>query len=187
MSPSRQRAAAARTNQPGPAPSPLLDETSVRAMDSLRRVVRVLSASAREVGEAGATTGAQRFVLRQIGAAPGLSVGELATRTLARHSAVSEVVSRLVAQGLVSRGVSATDARQAELRLTARGRHAIASMEETAQERLASGLASLSPSRRSAIADGLEAWLDAAGLAEVPAKMFFEEPAGPGARTRSPR
>ena len=103
---------------------------AIRAMDNLRRVVRALSASARSVSARG-VSGAQLFVLRQIAAAPSLSLRELADRTLTGQSTVSEVVTRLVERGLVERIASETDARRAELTLTARGRRAIAGTEPT--------------------------------------------------------
>lgn len=168
---------------PDAAPPPTAD---ARVMNALRRAVRALGASAHDAGRrrnAGAgVSGAQRFVLRQIAAAPGLSPGELARRTLAGQSTVSEVVGRLVAAGLVERRPSPADARRAELTLTARGRRATAAAPPTAQERLATGLAALAATEREALADLLEAWLAAAGLADVPATFFFE----PGRPTRAP-
>jgi DNA-binding MarR family transcriptional regulator len=143
-------------------------------MDALRRIVRVLSASSHGPTTRSGPTGAQLFVLRQIDAAPGLSIRELAARTLAGQSTVSEVVSRLVARGLVSRRPSPTDARQTRLVLTARGRAAVRGTEPTAQERLADGLAALDANERQQLARALEQWLEAAGLAELPATMFFE-------------
>ena len=146
---------------------------AIRAMDNLRRVVRALSASARSVSARG-VSGAQLFVLRQIAAAPSLSLRELSDRTLTGQSTVSEVVTRLVERGLVERVASETDARRAELTLTARGRRAIAGTEPTAQERLAQGLAALPRARRVALAKVLDEWLDSAGLGEIPAAMFFD-------------
>lgn len=166
---------------------PLADDATVAIMDALRRLVRALGTSARGAARAGAVSGAQLFVLRQIDAAPGLSIGELAGRTLARQSTVSEVVARLVERGLVERHASAADARQVELTLTARGRRAVAGAEPTAQERLAAGLAALPAERRGALRDALEAWLAASGLGEVPATMFFERAgAGDGATPARP-
>ena len=168
---------AGTTAIPG-AGEPATDEATVRVMDGLRRIVRELSASARGApvrGRAGGISGARLYVMRQIAAQPGLSIGELAARTHARQSTVSEVVARLVDAGLVTRRASATDARQASLGLTARGRRAVAGAEQTAQERLAAALATLEPDEREALARGLEAWLAAAGLAEAPATMFFEQ------------
>ncbi|HEV7992802.1 MAG TPA: MarR family transcriptional regulator [Gemmatimonadaceae bacterium] len=159
-------------------------DVSIRAMDNLRRVVRALSTSSRGVSSRG-LSGAQLFVLRQIAKLPSLSLRELADRTLTGQSTVSEVVTRLVERGLVTRAASATDARRAELTLTARGHRAIAGTEPTAQERLADGLATLPRARRTALADALDAWLAAAGLADVAAKMFFDGHAD--ARIPAPR
>jgi len=148
-------------------------------MDSLRRIVRVLGASARGPAARHGATGAQLFVLHQIDAAPGLSIGELAARTLTGQSTVSEVVSRLVENGLVTRRADPTDARQTRLQLTARGRSAVRGTEPTAQERLATGLSSLEATEREALARALDRWLEAAGLAEQPATMFFEDERAP--------
>jgi DNA-binding MarR family transcriptional regulator len=152
-------------------------------MDALRRLVRVLSASAHGPAARRGPTGAQLFVLRQIGEAPGLSIGELSARTLTGQSTVSEVVTRLVARGLVTRRPSQTDARQVQLALSARGRATVRDTGPTAQERLAEGLAALPAAERDALARGLERWLESAGLAELPATMFFEDD-GAGARRR---
>jgi DNA-binding MarR family transcriptional regulator len=166
-----------------PAKKRTIPDTSVadtiRVMEGLRRVVRALSTSLRGSPRADGITGAQLFVLRQIAVAPGLSMNELAARTLARQSTVSEVVSKLTHRGLIARGMHATDARQAVLTLTVSGQHAIAGLDATTQERLADGLALLPSAQRTTLADGLEAWLAAAGLADHPAPMFFEGDHGP--------
>ncbi len=160
----------------GPAPNAAAGPPAdaVRVMDALRRAVRALGASGRESAGRTPVSGAQRFVLHQIAAAPGLSPGELARRTLAGQSAVSEVVGRLVTAGLVERRSSPTDARRAELTLTARGHHVATTAPATVQEQLAAGLEALAPIQRAALAELLEAWLAAAGLADVPATFFFE-------------
>jgi len=160
----------------------ITDSTTIRVMDGLRRVVRVLTTSARSGAVDGTLSGAQRFVLRQIGRAPGISIGELATRTLSRQSTVSEVVGKLVDRHLVARAPAPTDARQVTLTLTADGERLADTTEPVAQERLVDGLAALDPSLRTALADGLDAWLVAAGFADVPATMFFEEGASVPAR-----
>lgn len=153
-------------------------------MDALRRIVRALSAGARGTARRGGgarggdtrggVSGAQAFVLRQVHAAPGLTIGELAARTFTGQSAVSEVVARLVARGLVARRPGASDARQTTLTATEAGRRAIRTIPPTAQEALASALGAIPAARRRALANALDTWLVAAGLAELPATMFFE-------------
>lgn len=172
-----------------PAPRPESDDDSRRVMDALRRIVRALSAGARGTARRGGgarggdtrggdtrggVSGAQAFVLRQVHAAPGLTIGELAARTFTGQSAVSEVVARLVARGLVARRPGASDARQTTLTATEAGRRAIRSIPPTAQEALASALGAIPAARRRALANALDTWLVAAGLAELPATMFFE-------------
>ena len=151
-----------------------LGEDATRAMDALRRVVKVLRVSSRAVERAVGISAAQLFVLRQLADAPRQSLGDLVARTRTHQSTVSEVVSRLVDAGLVARRTSSDDARRAELSLTARGRALLRAAPSTVQTDLLEGFARLSPTRRRALADGLEAWLAAAGLAEVEPTMFFE-------------
>ena len=95
---------------------------------------------------------------------------------MARQSSVSELVARMVERGLITRTVSDDDARQANLHLTKAGKRAISDSGDLAQEKLISGLDALPPSKRAALAEGLEAWLSASGLSDVPPTMFFELP-----------
>ena len=143
-------------------------------MDGLRSLVRALGASARTAGSTGSVSGAQLFALRQIDAHPGIGVNELASATLAGQSTVSELVSKLVRQGLVRRETAEDDARHVRLSLTAEGRRAIRKTKPTAQERLVAGLEALPAKTRKNLAKGIELWLDRSGLAHVAPGFFFE-------------
>jgi DNA-binding MarR family transcriptional regulator len=162
------------------------EDPTKRAMDSLRSLVRAIGASTRTSGKSGGLSGAQLFALRQIAASPGMHLGELAERTMARQSSVSELVARLVDRSLVTR-TQGDDARQVNLALTAKGKRAISESRATAQERLISGLGILPRARKVAIADGLEAWLAASGLADVPPTMFFESGETASAKKKTAR
>jgi DNA-binding MarR family transcriptional regulator len=155
------------------------DDSTARAMDGLRSLVRALGASARTASRDGGVSGAQLFALRQIHAHPGIGVSELASLTLARQSTVSELVSRLVAQGLVRRETSGDDARHALLTLSAKGQRSIGNSEPTAQERLVAGLEALPAKVRTGLADGIGLWLEKSGLAHVTPAMFFENEGKP--------
>jgi DNA-binding MarR family transcriptional regulator len=150
------------------------NDTTARAMNALRSIVRAVVASAHSADGRAKVSGAQLFALRQISISPGMSVNDLASRTLARQSTVSELVTRLVKNGLVARKKSGSDARQAELTLTAAGKRAITRSRETAQEKLIAGLGALSRKKREQVADALEEWLDASGLSDVPPTMLLE-------------
>jgi DNA-binding MarR family transcriptional regulator len=151
---------------------------AARAMDALRRIVHALhSANARAEGSL-RVTAAQLFVLRQIAAAPGLSLSALAARTRGAQSSVSEVVSRLVAQGLVQRRASREDARRIELSLAAGGRAIAARAGETIQETLVAAFERLPPAQQESLAQGMEEWLRSAGLEGEAAAFFFEKAKG---------
>ena len=150
------------------------DADTIRIMDGLRRIVRELRAAAHVCEADHGVSAAQLFVLRQVLAEPGQSMSDLAERTRTSQSSVSEVVARLVARGFVARHPSLTDRRRAELTLSAEGRAVAAGAPATIQERLLAGLAQLDDRQRHALAAGIDAWLSAAGLADVQATMFFE-------------
>jgi hypothetical protein len=56
-----------------------------------------------------------------------------------------------------------------------RGRQILEGAPATIQEQLAAGFLSLPSARQRALASGIETWLVAAGLSDVPAAMFFED------------
>jgi DNA-binding MarR family transcriptional regulator len=145
-----------------------------RTMDGLRRIVHALhigtSSSERAIG----LSSAQLFVLRQLDIESEQSLGDLARRTRTTPSSVSEVVSRLVRQGLVTRAASVRDRRRAVLTLTAAGAALVRSAPETVQDRLVAGFGRLDHASQRMLADGIESWLTASGLADVTATFFFE-------------
>jgi len=156
-----------------------------RAMDSLRRVVHALRVATRASERAFGLSAAQLFVLRQLSAAPGQSLSDLALRTRTSASSVSEVIARLVRGGLVARVPSQEDRRRAELSLTAAGHAMLASAPETVQERLLRGFSTLAPADRTSLANGLEVWLAASGLDDVSPALFFEDSPAPRHPERS--
>src|SRR5881227_730359 len=94
---------------------------SQRILDSIRRLVRMLRVSDRQAQAELGVSGAQLFVLTELGKTPALSLNDLAVRTRTDQSSVSVVVTRLVEAGLVSRDRDANDARRLVLTLTKAG------------------------------------------------------------------
>lgn len=146
-----------------------------RAMDGLRRVVRALRTGNVQAERTLGISSAQLFALRAIAAQPGGSLRDLAERTLTSQSSVSEVVARLAARRLTKRVTSPEDRRRVELTVTDAGNRLLEGAPATVQEQLAAGLKSLSPAQRRNLADGIEAWMAAAGLSSISASMFFED------------
>jgi DNA-binding MarR family transcriptional regulator len=150
------------------------DDDSVRAMNALRRLVSALRTSGVEASREMGMSVAQLFALRTIGRHAGLSMGDLAERTMTTPSAVSEVVSRLVERGLVSREADEADHRRIRLQLTWEGRVLCDGLTRTVPEHLVAALHMMEPATRMALADAMEAWVAGAGLGAFAPSMFGE-------------
>src|SRR5689334_16145185 len=109
---------------------------SHRILNSVRRLVRLLRVSDRQAQSELGVSGAQLFVLTELGKTPALSLNELAARTLTDQSSVSVVVTRLVEGGFVTRDRDDRDARRLVLHLTRSGRALLQKAPPVAQERL---------------------------------------------------
>ena len=171
--PSLSIGAVASDSLPQPAQS-AVHEPAADAMDTLRRIVRSLrvadAASEMSLG----VSSAQLFVLRELEKAGKLAIGELAQRTATAQSSVSEVVARLSAKALIVRERSLSDRRRSEVSLSSNGRILLRRANETVQEKLLEGFSRLPILRQELIAAGLQAWIEASGLANVEPTMFFE-------------
>src|SRR5438552_10112013 len=126
-----------------------------RALNALRRMVRGLRSAAEAIERDVRISAAQLFVLSELAQVPDQSVKDLAARTMTTHSTVSEVVSQLIAKGLVARTADASDGRRALLRLTRQGGMLLKKSPRAIQEDLVEGFETLSPSVRRAVASGL--------------------------------
>lgn len=148
---------------------------SQRILDSIRRLVRLLRVSDRQAQAELGVSGAQLFVLTELGKTPALSLNELAARTLTDQSSVSVVVTRLVAAGLVTRDRDGRDARRLVLHLTRSGRALLQKAPPVAQPRLLAVFDRLPESERKRFADTFEEIVTSVGAEEGPAPMFFED------------
>lgn len=164
--------------------SPLGDDAEI-ALHDLRRLVQGIRASSHAVERTWNLTGAQLFVLHQLSLEPGASIRRLSERTLTDPSSVSVVISRLVARGLVTRTLDATDRRKSALSVSKKGAKLLASTPEPYQDRLIVALRELPPTDLRALKTSLVRLCDALGLEPAAAPFFFEE-ATPR-RKREPR
>lgn len=168
-----------------PKPDPQPDVS--RAINALRRMVRGLRSSAESAERDLRVSAAQLFVLSELSQLPDQSVKDLAARTMTTHSTVSEVVSQLIAKGLVARTADEADGRRALLRLTRQGGSLLKKSPRAIQEDLIDGFGTLRPSVRRGLASGLEKWLEASGLGNVPATMLFDKPSARKDSSRPPK
>ena len=145
-------------------------------MDGMRKLVRGLRLGNSGIQRVTGFSSAQLFALRQLSCRSGQSLSDLAASTLTTQSSISEVVSRLVDAGLVSKKIAASDHRRTELELTNRARAVLANAPETPQERMLAGLLSLAPRKQELLAESIEEWLEASQLGGIEPTMFFEDP-----------
>jgi DNA-binding MarR family transcriptional regulator len=167
------------TNRPPPTPE--VSGEVRAAMDGVRRLVRMLRVSARASERLVGISGAQLFILQELAESGPCSINTLAERTLTHQSSVSVVVTRLIEQGLVSRG------RRVEVALEPKGRALIRKAPPMAQARLISGLRGLDPGVRAGLVQGLDAWVRALGLDGDVAPLFFEDETSRPSRRRKTR
>ncbi len=145
------------------------------AMNSIRRIVRVLREASRDAEKTIGVSGAQLYVMHRLGAAGPLTINELASATATHQSSVSVVVGRLLERGLVTRGVSESDRRRREVALTTAGRKMLVRAPGAGSDRLVAGLAALPRRTRTELATRLDALVRAMGADHEPADMFFED------------
>lgn len=153
----------------------MTDDPTTDALDSLRRIIRVLRISARRAERELGISAAQLFVLQRLAEEPARSINELAERTHTHQSSVSVVVRRLVERGLVSRRRSSRDARRVELALSPAGRRLLRGTPPAAQVRLVEAMRRLPPARRARLAASLRELVSQMGAAGEPPSLIFEE------------
>ncbi len=151
------------------------DPSVESVLDSIRRIVRWLRVFSRKSEKDHGLSAAQLFVLQKLDARRGVSVNEIAERTLTHQSSASVVVSRLVERGLAVRAQSAEDRRRTEIRLSKKGQAILRNAPEPVQERLVAAVRSLPSRERHELARLLSKVLIAARLDRTPASLFFEE------------
>jgi DNA-binding MarR family transcriptional regulator len=145
-------------------------------LDAIRRILRSLRESSRAAETELGLSGAQLLILQFLKSGAPLSVNDLAERTQTHQSSVSAVVARLVDSELVKRRTSEADGRRVELELTSAGSRLLAKKApRLAQEKLFQAISDLPPTKQKQLAELLTQVVEAAGFANEPATLFFED------------
>lgn len=155
---------------------------SQRILDSIRRLVRYLRLTDRATQSELGLSGAQLFVLHELGKTPAMSLSDLAERTRTDQSSVSVVVSRLVEGGYVTRDRDRRDARRLVLNLTKSGRAVADKSSPAAQEKILEALERLPAADRRRFAETFERITDEFADSNGSPPMLFEDGLNPGGR-----
>ncbi len=144
-----------------------------RVLDALRWIVRDLRLTSASGNLPSGLSAAQVFVLHVLRGEAGLSMNELAVRTMTDQSSVSVVVRKLHEKNLVVKRAAKSDRRRAEVSLSAAGRRLAESTPPPVQKALIARLSALAPAERLRLRQLLEL-VAPAGVAAPP--MFFDDP-----------
>jgi DNA-binding MarR family transcriptional regulator len=156
------------------------------AVQAFRRIVQRLRVSNRRVVRGSGLTAAQQFVLAALDGAPAESVQELARRTMTDRSSVATVVERLREEHYVVCRPSPVDHRRTTIRISARGREALARAPEPPTALLVRALLNLQAHERTTLATLLTRLTSEMGLLDEPASMLFEDAPSSHAGHRAP-
>ena len=95
---------------------------SDEVLATLRRIIRALELHSKQLNKHVGLTGPQLVVLREIGAMPDFSVGDIARNVSLSQATVTSIIDRLEQKQLALRLRSRTDRRRVTLQVTAPGR-----------------------------------------------------------------
>lgn len=133
------------------------------AMGAVRRVAR---RAVRNSAYAGALPPARSELLNLTARRPGLSVAEAAHELRLASNSVSTMVSQLAADGLISRGRGAEDARQVRLTVTDKGAERVAQWRDVRAEVTGRAFETLPEADRQSIRAAIPALTRLAALME---------------------
>ncbi len=156
---------------------------SQRILDSIRRLVRLLRLTDRAVQTELGLSGAQLFVVHELGKTEAMSLSELAEKTRTDQSSVSVVVSRLVESGYIMRERDRRDARRLVLTLTTSGRAVAEKSPPVAQVKILEVLDRMQPAERRRFADLFTRVIEDLGESSGAAPMMFDEMEPRGGKT----
>jgi MarR family transcriptional regulator, organic hydroperoxide resistance regulator len=98
----------------------------------------------------------QLQALTHVGERQKCSIGEIADGLSVTHPAAVKMVDRLVKKGMLTRSISSSDHRQAEIQITAGGRELVNTVRRERTERLSRVLEQMPADERAAMIQGLE-------------------------------
>ncbi len=145
------------------------------AEEALRRIVRGLRVASRQVEDAATISAAQLFVLQQLAETPGMSVREIADRTMTDRTSVAHLLERLEREGLVARRRSDRDRRRYEIVIEPKGEALLAHAPLSPTARVLKAMRLLAPAELAALTLGLQQLVKAMGLTGGTLPLLFAD------------
>ena len=139
------------------------DETAAELLAAISAVRRAARRAVRQRWHTEPLPTAQSELLRLVAVQPGISVAEAAGELRLAPNTVSTLVSRLVSEGLLTRGRVVADGRAVRLTVTAKARQRLASYRDLRAEIAQHAMTRLAPADLEALASAAPALLRLAG------------------------
>ncbi|MDG0817593.1 MarR family winged helix-turn-helix transcriptional regulator [Bdellovibrio svalbardensis] len=144
-------------------------------MDYIRHIFKALRVSSSQFEKDLGLSAAQVFVLKKLKDEPGLSINELANRTVTHQSSVSVVVKKLEEQKLVQRSTSKQDSRKVVVFLTEEGAGKLAKIPRALQEDMIETLLNMPNEKTVALAKLMKEFVQKAGIVDGSVAPMFDE------------
>lgn len=153
-------------------------QASMEALKKLRVLVRAAQRHSTWIEKQCGISGAQLWVMQELGETPGMRVGEVAEKLAIHQTTASNLVDALTKRGLVSKERDSIDQRVVILQLSKRGYSILAKAPTPSRGLLPEALRKLDEKKLKALNKGLQALLDVidgvddnAGLQPLPFTM----------------
>jgi len=169
-----------------PPPSATEAEPALAAVRSTVRLLAALEGAQLRLWREQRVTLTQLRAVFRIGAAQGVTVGEVADHLNITPSTATGLVERLVAQNLVQRGARAGDRRVCELSLTARGQALAEQVGSWRQGHLRAALEQLSRSELHLLATTLDRLTALLEASEADTSLRVRTSPAPGGASSPP-
>jgi DNA-binding MarR family transcriptional regulator len=135
-------------------------------IEYLRHIYKALRNSSSQSEKDLGLSAAQILVLKNLKSEQGLSINDLAQRTLTHQSSVSVVVKKLEEGGLVRRTASAVDSRKVIVSLTDRGFEKLSSLPTATADLLVQTLQDMPPEKTATLATLMSEFLKKANIVD---------------------
>lgn len=139
-----------------PGPSQRRPLEAAHAASEVIELLEVLWERGREAASPAPVSASQLRVLYTLDRDEGINLRTLSEALGSAPSSVSRLCDRLQAVGFVERAPSPASRRELELRLTGRGRTYLRDLRGLREQALAAALATMSPTARKALVEGLQ-------------------------------
>ena len=152
---------------------------SDEVLATLRQIIRALDLHSKQLSKNVGLTGPQLVVLREIGATPDLSVGEIARRVSLSQATVTSIIDRLESKQFAQRLRSREDKRRVTLHVTAPGRQILDANPKFFQEEFVRQFERLADWEKSQILSSIQrlaAMLNAPALSSSDDSIGHQEP-----------